>query len=139
MRLHVVEPVIATLFPTKMSADLRSTFWLRALTLADAFTVKCLKHYLAAKARVQADMREYFVVRSKLSTMRKKDGEAALTRVIDAIKVHFPDQQKAKAAMAGLHSQKDGNIFRCIQTVLNPETSFSSAVSAEEDLSLIHI
>ena len=76
VRLHVVEPVIATLFPTKMSADLRSTFWLRALNLADAFTVKCLKHYLAAKARVQADMREYFVVRSKLSTMRKKDGEA---------------------------------------------------------------
>ncbi len=133
VRLHVVEPVIATLFPTKMSADLRSTFWLRALNLADAFTVKCLKHYLAAKARVQADMREYFVFRSKLSTMSKKDGEAALTRVIDAIKVHFPDQQKAKAAMAGLHSQKDGNIFRCIQTVLNPETSFSSAVSAEED------
>lgn len=133
VRLHVVEPVLAMLFPAKMSADLRSTFWLRALNLADAFTVRCLKHFLLAKSRIQADMREYLLLRSKLSKMNKKEGDAALTKIVDAIKVHFPDKQKAKTAMMALHAQKDGNVFRCIQTMLNPETSFANAVKAEED------
>ena len=123
VRLHVVEPVLAMLFPAKMSADLLSTFWLRALNLSDAFTVRCLKHFLLAKSRIQADMREYLLLRSKLSKMNKKEGDAALTKIVDAIKVHFPDKQKAKTAMMALHAQKDGNVFRCIQTMLNPETS----------------
>lgn len=133
VRLHAVEPVLASMFPAKMSADVRSTFWLRALNLADAFTIRCLKHLLLAKAQMQADMREYMMIRSKLSGMNKKEGEAALAKIFDAIKVHFSDQHKAKDAMMSLHAQKDGNIFRCIQTILNPETAFADAVKAEED------
>ena len=133
VRLHVIEPVLATMFPAKMSADVRSTFWLRALNIADSFTVRCLKHFLVAKSRVQADMREYMLLRAKLSEMNKRDGEAALAKIFDAIKLHFPDQQKAKAAMVSLHAQKDGNLFRCIQTILNPETVFADALKAEED------
>lgn len=133
VRLHTIEPVLAEIFPAKMSAELRSTFWLRALNLADPFTVRCLQHLLVSKSRIQADMREYMLLRVRLSKMNKAEGTAALAKVVDSIKVHFPDQQKAKNAMMALHSQKDGNIFRCIQTILNPETTFNAAVKAEED------
>lgn len=133
VRLHTVEPVLAEIFPSKMSAELRSTFWLRALTLADDFTIRCLKHLLHAKSRIQADVREYFLFRAKSSKMNKKEAEAQLAKIVDSIAVHFAEPAKARKSMMALHEQKDGNIFRCIQHVLNPETSFSDAMKAEED------
>jgi len=132
VRLHTIEPVLAEIFPTKMSAESRSTFWLRALTLADDFTVRCLKHFLHAKSRAQADLREYFLFRAK-SSKSSNESEAALAKIVDAISLHFAEPSKAKKSMLGLHAQKDGNIFRCIQLVLNPETSFSDAAKAEDD------
>ena len=104
IKYHVVEPILADLFPAKVSMERRSTYWLQALCSMDEASSRAFAHMLGAKLKVQRDMREYLSVRqkSKASQQSQVAEEAAeevdaetLARQFTKVGSNFPDPKKA--------------------------------------------
>ena len=120
IKYHVVEPILADLFPAKVSMERRSTYWLQALCSMDEASSRAFTHMLGAKLKVQRDMREYLSVRQKSKASQQSQGAEEAAEEVDAetlarqftkVGSNFPDPKKAAGHMEKIHAMKDGNIF----------------------------
>ena len=139
VRHHVVEPILADLFPPRVSAERRSLFWLQALCKMDAHAAKAFSFMLRAKAAAQADVSEYLALRQNSRSANEKEGpaaarEGAFERAFAAVARHFPDATKAVAHVERLHAMKDGNVFRGLATLLKPETTAAESETIARDI-----
>lgn len=141
---HAVEPILADLFPQRLSMERRSFFWVRALWKQDEHARRALAFLLRTKVQVRKDMQEYLTLRQKLRSSQQSqaegDGESqggvseALSCSFANLGRHFPDPQKAALCMEKLHVMKDGNIFRGLSSLLKVETSATDSQAITEDI-----
>lgn len=141
IRHHAVEPILADLFPARVSAERRSLFWLQALCKMDERASKAFTFMLRAKQAVQQDMRRYLELRQahRAATQNAAGGDGGVSdedfaRSFAALARHFPEPAKAAGFAEKLHEVKDGNVFRGIATLLKPETSAAETSSVSQDI-----
>ena len=143
IKYHVVEPILADLFPAKVSMERRSTYWLQALCSMDEASSRAFTHMLGAKLKVQRDMREYLSVRQKSKASQQSQGAEEAAEEVDAetlarqftkVGSNFPDPKKAAGHMEKIHAMKDGNIFRGLSALIKPDTSAAECERITDDI-----
>ena len=143
MKHHVVEPILADLFPAKVSMERRSMYWLQALCSMDDASSRAFTHVLCAKLKAQCDMREYLAIRQKTKASQQSQGTDEAPAEVDAgtlarqfakVGSNFPDIKKAAGHMEKIHAMKDGNIFRGLSALIKPETSSAECQQITDDV-----
>jgi len=144
IRHHIVEPILADLFPPRLSMERRSFFWLHAIRKQDKNASRTFTFLMRNKLHVQTCMRDYLTIRQKhrASQQSQSPGDGVsgekisdeLSHNFVAVGQNFPDPGKAASCMERLHAMKDGNIFRGLSSLLKVETTATDSQTIAEDI-----
>jgi sister chromatid cohesion protein PDS5 len=160
VNVHVIDPVLAKLFPQDFPVDTRSMFWLRALMMSgssanstkaddeadddentnagnavEPHTNDCLRALLMRRANARADFAAYMDARE---LAKNTQGKGAAVKTLETARKyfseHFKDPKVAAEKLKEVEtSVKDQKFFESVKKIADFSTSSKAADAAAED------
>ncbi|KAA3465267.1 sister chromatid cohesion protein PDS5-like protein A isoform X1 [Gossypium australe] len=137
-RSQNIELVIAEdLFPILLPVEERTRHWIHLFSLFSPSHVKALSAILCQKKRLQAEMRNYLVLRRKEKEINSEDMHKKLRSSFVKMSASFPDPSKAEECFDKLSQMKDNKIFSSLGQLLDEVTLKSAMAIRDKFLKVI--
>ncbi|KAL3521808.1 hypothetical protein ACH5RR_014642 [Cinchona calisaya] len=134
-RSDAVEPILSlSLFPAEFSVKDRVKNWVRSFAGFDKVEVKALEKILEQKQRLQQEMQRYLSLRQ---THQDGDANEIQKKILFCFRIMsrcFTDPTKAEENFQILDQLKDANIWKILNSLLDPNTTSSQASNSRDDL-----
>ncbi|KAL3614925.1 hypothetical protein CASFOL_040586 [Castilleja foliolosa] len=134
-RSDTMEPILSlSLFPANFSIKDKSKKWIRIFSVFDKVEVKALEKILEQKQRLQQEMQKYLSLRH---SSKEGDDTEVQKKVMFCFRVMsccFGDPAKAEENFQILDQLKDGNIWKILTRLIDPNTISLQAIRLREDL-----
>ncbi|KAL3625005.1 hypothetical protein CASFOL_031673 [Castilleja foliolosa] len=134
-RSDTMEPILSlSLFPADFSIKDKSKKWVRIFSVFDKVEVKAFEKILEQKQRLQQEMHKYLSLRH---SSKEGDDTEVQKKVMFCFRVmscYFGDPAKAEENFQILDQLKDGNVWRILTRLIDPNTCALQASSLREDL-----
>ncbi|XVF64578.1 hypothetical protein PTKIN_Ptkin09bG0180000 [Pterospermum kingtungense] len=122
-RSQNIELVIAEdLFPVLLPVEERARHWIHLFSLFSPLHLKALSAILSQKRRLQTEMRNYLVIRSKEKEKSSEDMMKKLKGCFVKMSASFPDPSKAEECFEKLNQSNENEIFTSLRQLLNEVT-----------------
>lgn len=135
-RSDKIETILCeSLFPSELSTNDKVKHWLRVFSGFDKVEVKALEKMLEQKQRLQQEMQRYLSLRQQMH----QDGDAPefQKKVLLCFRIMarwFADPAKAEENFQILEQFKDSNIWKILETLLDPKSSLRQACACRDNL-----
>ncbi|KAG4182794.1 hypothetical protein ERO13_A09G067800v2 [Gossypium hirsutum] len=134
-RSDTIESILCGfLFPTGFSIKDKVKCWIRVFSGFDKIEVKALERMLEQKQRLQQEMQRYLSLRQMHQDTDAPDLQKKVLFGFRIMSRCFSDPMKAEESFQILDQLKDGNIWRILVNLLDPNASFHQASSGRDDL-----
>ncbi|KAL3693850.1 hypothetical protein R1sor_007501 [Riccia sorocarpa] len=122
------------LFSADLPVKERAKHWVAMISSFDKNDEKAFRNILGQKLRLQVEMQNYLSMRQKSKEEDSPEPQKKIQACFKALAGSFVDGTKAEENFQKLHQMKDNSIFKSLNTLLNPSTSFQHAQATRDDL-----
>ncbi|KAL5972453.1 hypothetical protein ACLOJK_041708 [Asimina triloba] len=134
-RFETIESILCgSLHPSEFSVKDKVKHWIAVFSAFEKVDIKALEKLLAQKQRLQQEMQKYLSLRQ---TYQEGDAPELQKRILvyfRAMSRLFGDPAKAEEGFRLLNQLKDGNIWKILTSLLDPDTSFEQAYTYRDEL-----
>ncbi|KAK1427905.1 hypothetical protein QVD17_16630 [Tagetes erecta] len=138
-RSDPVECILCTsLFPAEFSVKDKVRTWVRLFSKFDKVEIKALEKILDQKQRFRLELQKYLSLRKMYKESNALEIKKKVMICFRFMSHCFTDPTKAESDFLLLHQLKDANVWKILNTLLDPTTnSLQSSKSRDELLKIV--
>ncbi|GAB2252670.1 hypothetical protein Droror1_Dr00005517 [Drosera rotundifolia] len=134
-RSDAIEAILSgPLFPSEFTVQDLVNQWVKIFSGLDKVEVKAMEKILEQKQRLQQEMLRYLSLKQSHKDTDVSDLQRKTVMLFRVMSRCFTDAAKAEEGFQGLDQLKDGNIWKILSNLLDPNTTFSEGRSHRDDL-----
>ncbi|KAH7283493.1 hypothetical protein KP509_34G009800 [Ceratopteris richardii] len=133
-RAQGMELVTEQLFPLDFPLKEAVKCWIEFFGDFDENSKKALRYILHQKQRLQSEMRSFLALRQKLKDEVVQDIELKIAGFCKSMSNIFADPSLAESQLRKLTQLKDNKMFKDLDDLLDPDTSYTQSVTIKTAL-----
>ncbi|KAJ4792820.1 hypothetical protein LUZ62_029207 [Rhynchospora pubera] len=132
-RPETVELNMIEYFPGEFSTKDKAKHWVKAFSGFDKIESKALEQILLQKQRLQQEVQKYLALR-ETPQEEAPDLQKRIVACLRSMSRLFPEHSKAEESLNALNQLEDANVWKLLNTLLDPATPFQQARSTRAEL-----